>query len=271
MEKIDRLGWAAGESVVSYGWRIGVRTSAKAILPRLLERLPPGVREAPGPVVHRLYSFVLGGSGSQPGLRRFHLLYAGSVQIARTFELEEALAAFESDVRLYVAERARRRVFVHAGVVGYKGRAIVIPGRSFSGKSRMVAALLDAGATYYSDEYAVFDAKGRVHPFAAPLSFREDGGGSRRTAAAALGSVGKTPLPVGLVALSEYRPGSRWRPRRLSEGHGLLALLSHTVPARRRPGFALQTLKQVVAGTPVLKSRRGEARQAVPALLKALG
>ena len=38
-----------------------------------------------------------------------------------------------------------------------RGRAIVIPGRTFSGKSTLVAELVRAGATYYSDEYAVED------------------------------------------------------------------------------------------------------------------
>ena len=72
---------------------------------------------------------------------------------------------------MHLAERARNRIFIHAGVVGWQGRAIVIPGRSFSGKSTLVAALLQAGATYYSDEFAVLDGRGYVHPFLARRSF----------------------------------------------------------------------------------------------------
>ena len=72
-----------------------------------------------------------------------------------------------------IAEVARNRVFVHAGVVGWKGRAIVIPGRSYSGKSTLVSELIRAGAAYYSDEYAVFDSRGRVYPFAKPLEMRD--------------------------------------------------------------------------------------------------
>src|SRR4051794_20574153 len=54
----------------------------------------------------------------------------------------------------------------------------VIPRVSHSGKTTLVAALVRAGATYYSDEYAVFDAQGSVHPYARPLGIR-DGNGDR--------------------------------------------------------------------------------------------
>ena len=54
-----------------------------------------------------------------------------------------------------------------AGVVGWENRAIVMPGASFAGKTTLVRAWLEAGATYYSDEFAVLDRAGRVHPVCA--------------------------------------------------------------------------------------------------------
>jgi hypothetical protein len=273
MQKIDRLGWAAGVSFVSYGRRIGVRTNDPAVLPRIESLLPPGWRRSPSSVVGRLYSVFVGGAGARAGVRRFHLAYANTFRMARTVDLDVALAAFESDMRLYIAERARRRVFVHAGVVAWRGRAIVIPGRSFSGKSRLVAALVRAGATYYSDEYAVFDDRGRVHPFPSPLSLRgEDGAPATRHAPESLGAaVGTAPLPVGLVAVSQYRSGARWRPRRLTPGQGVLALLANTVPARERPAAALVALQRALASAPVLKGPRGEASEVAGMLLENVG
>ena len=41
MDKIDRLGWAAGISFVSYGLRIGIRVSNPEVLNRLPDVLPP--------------------------------------------------------------------------------------------------------------------------------------------------------------------------------------------------------------------------------------
>jgi hypothetical protein len=43
---------------------------------------------------------------------------------------------------------------------------MVLPGKSFAGKTTLVAALVRAGAEYWSDEYAVLDANGDVHPYA---------------------------------------------------------------------------------------------------------
>jgi hypothetical protein len=273
MQKIDRLGWAAGLSFVSYGRRIGVRVNDPQVLPGIVSLLPPGWKPSPSRVVGRLYSVFVGGESRRAGMRRLHLSYANTLRIARTADLEAALEAFESDLRLYVAERARRRVFVHAGVVAWRGRAIVIPGRSFSGKSSLVAALVRAGATYYSDEYAVFDARGRVHPFPAPLSLRGGEGGrpTRHPPESFGGPPGTRPLPVGLVALSEYRHGARWRPRRLTPGQAVLALLANTVPARERPASALAALGRAVVGAPVLKGTRGEASEVADVLLENVG
>ena len=48
----------------------------------------------------------------------------------------------------------------------------MLPAPSFGGKTTLVAALVRAGAIYYSDEFAVLDEQGFVHPYAKPLSIR---------------------------------------------------------------------------------------------------
>lgn len=241
------------------------------MLRELARRLPPDSAESGAEVVDRLYSLRVAGPGRR-GVENFHLLYGDSARLARTTRLEEALDAFESDLQLYVAEAGRRRVFVHAGVVGWGGRAVVIPGRSFTGKTTLVAELVRAGATYYSDEYAVLDARGRVHPYARPLGVREGGTGrqAKVSVEALAGTSGTRPLPVGLVVVSEYRPGGRWRPRRLSSGQGVLALLAHTVSARRQPAAALEALGEVTARARVVRGARGEAGETAASILEML-
>jgi len=211
--------------------------------------------------------------GPRPGLRHYHLLYSGAARLVRTLDLSEALEGLEADLHNYVAVAARKRVFVHAGVVGWKGRALLIPGRSFSGKTTLVAALVKAGATYYSDEFAVLDEKGRVYPFPKQLSIRgEEGGKGKRCAVKALGGrAGSRPLPVGLILVSNYRKDARWRPRSLSAGRGALALLDNTVPARLRPEAAMAVVQQVVSNAPVLKGVRGEADEVAAAVLSRIG
>jgi len=135
-----------------------------------------------------------------------------------------------------------------------------------------VAALVRAGATYYSDEYAVLDDRGRVHPYARKLVIRnEDRTERQRCDAKALGGrTGARPLPVGLIAVAPYQPGGRWRPQRLSSGHAALALLANAIPARYRPAAALAALEPAVLRAVALKGRRGEATETAAALLRHL-
>src|ERR1700730_3021808 len=133
MEKIDRLGWAAGISFTALGVRVGVRVNDPAALERLLGHLPPGWKPSPLPVVERLYSVVMGGGNIGSRVRRFSLLYADRNELVRSLQPEEVFEVLESDLQFHIAQAAPRRLFVHAGVVGWRGRAIVIPGRSCSG------------------------------------------------------------------------------------------------------------------------------------------
>ncbi len=183
------------------------------------------------------------------------------------------MPALESALRLKVAEAAPEQIFVHAGVVAWRGRAILVPGRSRSGKTTLVAELVKAGATYLSDEFAPLDRDGRVHPFAKPLTIREGGCDlhARRCHAEDLGgSVGRGALRVGLVVFAEYRPGASWQPTTLTHGQGVLEMLAHTVPARLRPEAALEALDRALAGATLLRGARGEADVTARRLLEML-
>src|SRR4051812_11955651 len=237
MEKLDRLVWAEGLSIRAYGVQLGLRASEPGVLEPLLERLPPEWKPASSPFVDRLYSYVAGGQAPGSRVRRFHLLYIDHARVARDRSIDPCLDALELDARHTVAALSRQRVFVHAGVVGWDGGAIVIPGASFSGKTRLVAELVRRGATYYSDEYAPIDSHGRVHPFAKPLSIRGDG---ERSAAELGGAAGRRPLPVRAILEAPYRAGARWRPRERSAGRGALALLAKWLPGGRDPARALR-------------------------------
>jgi hypothetical protein len=269
MEKLDRLGWADGLAMIAYGVRVGIRVNEPSVLRQIQTYLPPAWRSASSPRVDILYSLLVGGAGPRPGVRRFNLLYVNAGRVGRSLDLGDVVEALESSMHLYIAEVAPHRVFVHAGVVGWRGQAILLPGRSHSGKSTLVAALVREGATYYSDEYAVLDAQGRVHPYPKPLSLRHGPGGrgTRHPVETLGGRAGSRPLPIALVGLSRYKAGAIWRPRRLSAGRGILALLANTVSARRQPAVAFRTLQQVAAEALIIKGARGEARDVAPRLL----
>ncbi len=258
--KLGQTDWNAALAFESHGVRLGIRTNAPALLEKIACLLPPGSLFASSPVVETLYSLHVP-PRPRPGVRRRHLLYEGVTLLARTSALEEALDALESDLHRQVAERAADRLFVHAGVAGWNGRAVVIPGRSFRGKTRLTAALVRAGAEYFSDEYAVFDASGLVWPYPKPLSLRGFDGLllPPRTAAELGGLTATAPLPVGLIIDTQFVPDAPWRPRRLSPGAALMTLLDNTVQIRREPQKALAILHQTASRAAAVKSRRGEA------------
>jgi len=187
--------------------------------------------------------------------------------------LEEAARAVESWAQLTVATLAKELVFVHAGVVGWRGKAIVIPGRSLSGKSTLALALVKAGADYYSDEYAVVGPDGRIHPYWRFPMIRDASGyksASRLLGERLIGSP-PSPIPLGWVLISRYAPKARWRPRLLTTGETLLGLLDNAVPLRNRPEQCVKTLSVAVANAQGFGGPRGEAASFARQALKLLG
>ncbi len=174
-----------------------------------------------------------------------------------------------SMLRLEVAEYAEGNVFVHAGVVGWKGSAIVLPGISFSGKSTLTAELVRSGAEYYSDEYAVLDKNGNVGPFPRLLSIRpEDGSGEKTVSAEDLGGVrGTASIPVGMVLFTQFLSDGKWNPEVLPPGTGIMELIPNTLTMRRDPAFSLKVLDLVAQRAIMVKSLRGDAREFAKFLL----
>jgi hypothetical protein len=266
--QVDRLGWAAGVAVESFGLRIGLRTSAPEAIALAAGRLPPGRPLAAGRV-DLLYSLALGGPGPRPGMRHSHRLYCGEARIARSLDLEKVLDTLESHARLLVAARSRRGVFLHAGAVAWRGRALVLPGGSRSGKTTLVAELVRAGAAYLSDEFAVIRGD-RVEPYPKPLSVRDphEEDRQRPVGVSALGGwQQRRPVPVGLVVLAEFERGAAWRVQALPPGRAMLLLLKHAVPARIAPRETLAALEGLVRSAPVVRVKRGSAREAARRIL----
>jgi len=262
---------------IAFGVPFEARVDDRRLLPALRARLPPGstpTRASPAIVlslVHevsdttrwRTVSSRRGGRGIGLTVR------LDGEQVARGLSHADALDVFESELQLSVARRAQPEVFVHAGVVAVRGRAILVPGRSGTGKTTLVQALVEAGATYFSDEYAVVDAAGRVHPYPRRLSVRMRGGRKERQPVPR--KRGQGSVPIGLIVQTQYRPGARWEPAALSSGECVLALLSNTVPARDRPGEVLATLVRASDGALGFRGDRGPAARTARALIALAG
>ena len=190
------------------------------------------------------------------------VLFKGKQKVEFGNEKEIFLKYFDWQLRLTIAEFAVDRVFLHAGVVAWKGKAIIIPAKSFGGKTTLVKELTKIGAQYYSDEYAVLDKEGFVHPFPKMLSVRVSAGDYKQTdfPVETFGGVqGTEALPVAMILITEFEKGAKWQPEILSAGFGVMEMLSHTIPIRYNPKFSLKVLNNTANRAIIVKTKRGEA------------
>src|SRR5438874_11027929 len=118
----------------SYGVAIAIETNSGEILENAVRTAKSALLDKLAPIekTRNNQSF------------RFHLDPNGVCRIFQNGEsMTESLPDhrfwkyFNSLVRIVVAEHAKSMVFVHAGVVGWRGKAIVYPGNSFYGKTHL--------------------------------------------------------------------------------------------------------------------------------------
>jgi hypothetical protein len=175
----------------------------------------------------------------------------------------------EGDVHHWLATFTRGFLFVHAGCVGWRGRGIVLPGRSHAGKTTLTRALVEAGATYYSDDYAVIDPTGAVWPFPRRLYVRPmtPEPPHRIDPVASQWKIGQNAMRAALVAELRFDRDHGWAVECLSSGPGALSLLDNTVAARERPQDALRLMSNVMIGAIAIKGTRGDVEPSARRLL----
>ncbi len=247
----------------SFGVRLRVTADTPEVVERIPAALPPGATPCPAATVEESFGVLADED------RSYRFERSGS-PVADRLDLGLALMLLENQLRIYVGSHARNGIFVHAGVVAYEGRAIVIPGLSLAGKTSLVLELVCAGAVYYSDEFAVLDERGLVHPYPTTPARREPGRTNSVDVERLDGGRGKAPLVVGAVVLTTYRPGALWRPTRLSAGSGALRMLAHAPAAPKRSEETMRVISRAIERAVILEGERGEARELVPQLLSSV-
>jgi hypothetical protein len=158
---------------------------------------------------------------------------------------------------------------VHAGAVLLGERVLMLPGSTHAGKSSLVAELLRRGATYFSDEYALIDSEGRVHPYPRPLLLRN---GSPEQSpwlpAECNASTGDTAVPVGWILSLEYLPESTWSVVAICQSEALLILLRNTPHILSESPDMVAVFQRAIASATCYIGRRPDADEAVSRILE---
>lgn len=253
----------------AFGLRIGLEIEGHDPLDGLVPWMPAGWLQAgisAAEACDRLYRV-----GWVDGTELISISVEGE-ELWRTPDAHRAIDFLESDLHHFIAAHSRTDLFLHAGVVRVNGKLLVLPGRSYSGKSTLVRALCAHGAEYYSDDYAVVDREGWVAPFPRYLRLREANGGPRnRIDPASEGWIGLGGrCRIGMVAALRYQSGADFEVDAVSSGSGALELLNNAVAARSRPSELLEAVSRAVDGARFVKGTRGEAEDAAVRLLAIL-
>jgi Rps23 Pro-64 3,4-dihydroxylase Tpa1-like proline 4-hydroxylase len=232
---------------------------------RLRETLPPEFAAPSGPpqvsVVYVVTAVV------PPGLTEASefLITCDEVAVFATAVDEEVFWWLRRDIDQAVARRCTQLVFVHAGVVGWRGVGIVIPGRASIGKSTLVVELVRRGAVYYSDAFAALDDAGRVHPYRGMIGL--DGESRPRNLRLVREDGATDPLPIKLITAGAYTPGVVWRPAVVRGSHAALSLVESSVLAREVAPRLPRIAAQVAADAVALRGPRSEAAEVAALLL----
>ena len=175
-----------------------------------------------------------------------------------------------STIRAHVAAKTNSWIFVHAGVVEWRGKAIILPGQSHHGKTTLVSELIRIGAGYLSDEFAILDKDGLVHPFDRDLAMRYPGEQVQVDVPADEFGPKRVfePLRTGMVLFTQYSAAGTWRPERISVGNGILTAIPQVIPVSFNTKFALRVLNTTFNRAIIVRSDRGEAKETAPRILE---
>ncbi len=265
-----KVRWKAFYAFEAFGVKVGVRsndeTAIKKVVNGLPFLLPTDIKEIPFEENKHCFSLYIPKRNS----KKKYWMNKDDEEIIDFSYSKEEFDYFDSKIRLAVAEFAQDFVFLHAGVVSYKGKAIIVPAKSFSGKTTLVAEFSKRGLEYYSDEYAVIDQNGLVHPFTKKLSMRgiiddytqvdfdvEEMGGKK----------GVKPIEVGLILVSKYTKKGKFNPKLETSGFGIIESIANSVSIRQNPKFVLQVLSIITNRAKIVKTGRGDAARFVDKFL----
>jgi len=221
---------------------------------------------SPVPAAH-WYSVVVGSSAVE--------VFLDDVLVARVDDVAQAVEWLCWDINRAVAATTSEHLVFHAGGVQVEERGLLLPGRSGTGKSTLVAHLVRCGMRYLSDEVVALDVSdSSLLGFPKAISIDPDGvglsselrdrclaasprgdehrEGTERASKLYLspshirsGAVGSS-CSLSLVVFPRYEHGASTYLRRLSSGDAVLGLVTNCVNLDRHGAAGLDAIARLV-------------------------
>jgi hypothetical protein len=127
MTALDRLGWAADGSFRIGETEVGIRTTSKPFGTWLGSAL---ARYRSDKATEPTYSVVIADGSDGDGLskERYHILYKGTIAIAKTTDVRSLVHTLRSDLESYLFDDRNDAIFADMNVVSLGGINALIPG-----------------------------------------------------------------------------------------------------------------------------------------------
>lgn len=193
----------------------------------------------------------------------------------------EIVNALMNEVKLDFLEAIDDSLALHAALVSYSGKSILLPGNSGTGKSLTTLGLLSLGCEYHTDEVVLHNPrKNTITPFVRPLMIKPYGTeaakeliGDQLNEFMILGdtihslpvealnrhfgrhvqrkglnneSILHSPPAISAIVFPQYDAESRGELVSLSPAQTMLELFKNNVIARNLPDLGMTSLKQLV-------------------------
>lgn len=265
-KQIQKIKWAVRIGFDFYGTKVGFKIDDEKAAVRIRRMFPEKSIEIEFGEAADYFLLV---TKQNSELNGFYRIENGFPELAYDFEHfdDSCLDGIELKLLFTLAMISPPKMFYfHAGAVSIEGRGILIPGRTFSGKTTLTKEFIKNGADYYSDDCSLIDSGGFLYPYPIKLGVR--GEKERQYLSAAdLGAVeGVERVSVEFVLLTGYEKGKSWNPRVIDSGQGafrLLEYLFYPPSINCKPAETLNLAAELAKRAKFVESLRGESIEVV--------
>ena len=183
---------------------------------------------------------------------RHYDLHQGETLVAKEQALPVLMELVAQRILVLVGLNSPGLTFLQGDAVKDKnGRAIVLVGSGFSGKTRLAQALIDKGASPHSESFVAFNDQGKVAPFP-----RGSFPGEEDFTA------------VGALAMLNHRPGSAQRIEEMTAGQASAFMTQLLLDDRENMGVAMKRLAAASQSADYLcRGTRGDDQSAAEIIL----